>query len=152
MPLIPCLPGMETRCLTAHVLLCWEYPAHLFSNELHVMDCLFILHLTYNKSVTKVFCCWQDMFTALRPLRNKLPQWRWSLKVVWWFSQSTVLAVPWPCCFSSSASIYLSLNSSHIVDAQCLESHWYLGSLSNNECQCWQKLKYWFPLRSISVS
>lgn len=63
-----------------------------------------------------------------------------SLKVVWWFSQSTVLAVPWPCCFSSSASIYHSLNSSHIVDAQCLASHWHLGSLSNNDCKCWHSL------------
>lgn len=41
-----CLPDMESRCLITHVLLCWEHPAHLSSNELHETDCFFILHLT----------------------------------------------------------------------------------------------------------
>lgn len=41
-----CLPDMESRCLITHVWLCWEHPAHLYSNELHETDCFFILHLT----------------------------------------------------------------------------------------------------------
>lgn len=42
------------------VVLCWERPAHLSSNELHETDCFFILHLTLQQKWVLTNCLAAD--------------------------------------------------------------------------------------------
>lgn len=138
-----CLPDMESRCLTAD----GSYSAgstRLISPLMSYMRRIVSLSFIwlYNKSVlTKLFRCWQDMFTPLRHRRNKLPRWglwRWLndfTKLMFWQLYCLAAFAPRPAFIAHFRCCVFSL-----------ENQWNLGSLSDRECRCWRNLEYRLPL------